>query len=248
MGQIEEGTVGWGDEGDHYLKEAGRTLFVKVTLFSGYVPGTDPAPAPGRAGGRRVLARVGGPMIRIPPDGARVMVAIPTGRELETGSGVILTEIAVAPDIQFSATRVKLDFGEDCDLVLKGRSVTISDYENRYLVLGPTYGFKVGDDTSAGCQLKNSKWTFFVTDDGDATGVLEIADGKVRVAAKAGSLVSGFSADASGGDFTVTGKRFVSYTDAGVLGRTALPASGICALPMVGLVPTPSLTWVVSVS
>jgi len=183
-GSIEAGTVGWDDDADHYDTAPGEVVLVKVTLFRGRNPDRDPEPKPGRAGGLQILARVSAPMQTIPPDGAEVIVAVPAVFGLTPGAPVILAQVAVAPPNQFSATRAKLDFGPDVDVVIKARSVTLTDYEDRFFTLGPRFGIKMGDAGANGMQLKGGKWCAYVAQNGDAKAVWEMSATDLKISQK----------------------------------------------------------------
>jgi hypothetical protein len=247
-GSIELGTVGWGDGEDRFAPEVeGEPTLVKVTLFRGRRPDVDGEAKEDRAQGQPTLCRVAQPLNYIPPEGGQVMVAIPAGFELTPGVGVIFA--AMGPTTtQFGTARAKMDFGPDVDLILKAKSVTLSDYEDRYLTLGPDFGFKVGDATASGLNLQDGKWLMYVADGGDAPdckGVFEIDQGLVRCQAKAGAI-SGFEAD-GGGTFTVSGVRFCAYTDGGMLGRNAIPTN-LVTYQVVGVPPpVPTLNWSIGI-
>ncbi|HEX7464459.1 MAG TPA: hypothetical protein VF382_06160, partial [Actinomycetota bacterium] len=184
QGSIEAGTVGWNDGQAHYDVEAGEVVLVKVTLFRGRNPDRDPELVPGRAGGTQILARVSAPSQTIPADGAEVIVAVPAGFGLAPGCPVILAQVAVAPPNQFSATKAKIDYGADTDVVIKARSITFSDYEDRYITVGPTYGIKMGDADCNGAQLKGGIWMMWAADSAEeARGVLMLDGntGEVRL-------------------------------------------------------------------
>lgn len=168
-GRLESGTVGWDDGKDHYDLVGGKRTLVKVTLYRGYRPGVDKKPRDGRAGGMQILCRITRPMNFIPEDGEEVLVGIPAGFQETPGAGFILAVASNAPDIQHSATKAKQDFGPEVDLVIKARSITLTDYQDRYITIGPDYGIKMGagrmTDNSAqdlsGCILKDGKWMFY---------------------------------------------------------------------------------------
>lgn len=183
-GRLESGTVGWDDGTPHYDLQGGKRTIVKVTLYRGYKPGVDPKPRDGRAGGRKIQCRITRPMNFIPEDGEEVLVGIPAGFQETPGAGFILAVASNAPDIQHSATKAKQDFGPEVDLVIKARSITLCDYQDRFITIGPTYGFKVGagriTDNSArdlsGCILKDGKWMFYAANsDGESVAGLQLA-------------------------------------------------------------------------
>lgn len=111
-GGIFDGTVGWEDGEDHFDLEDSGTALIKVTLFKGRSPDTEPAKNDARAKGQRILARIDPEKDDIPPDGCQVMVAVPAGRASVPGAAVILK--AVRPDAKFVPLRKpgeKLQFG-----------------------------------------------------------------------------------------------------------------------------------------
>jgi len=175
-GGIYDGTVGWEDGSDHFDldSDSGVTL-VKVTLFKGHNPTTDGEKTTARARGTRVLCRIGAPLFNVPPDGAQVVVAMPAERMLVPGGGVIISQVIASPGNQFSATKAKMDFGPDFDLVIKARSVTFTDYEDRYISVGPKFGIKMGDATGNGAQLKNDQWLLYTIDGDNAATTLRLS-------------------------------------------------------------------------
>lgn len=174
-GGIYDGTVGWEDGDDHFDIDPDGVTLVKVTLHKGRMPDTDDAPTNDRAKGTRILARISAPLYNIPPDGSEVHVSMPAGRLLDPGAGAIIAQLSASPAGQFNGSKSKLDFGPDFDLVIKARSITLTDYEDRYLTLGPTYGFKIGDANANGCQLKNDQWLFYTSDGTAATTTFRLS-------------------------------------------------------------------------
>ncbi|KAJ8134485.1 hypothetical protein OY671_012302, partial [Metschnikowia pulcherrima] len=135
---FEPGTVGWDDAGDHFdlgtYDNDGSTL-VRVTLFRGR--DSSVRPVPGQADGHRILAQLGGGLFRIPPKGTRVMVGFPTAFATTPGAAVILCTCEPSPDSQFGAGKAKLDVGPDQEIILKGKAVTLTDYDDRFSHVGP---------------------------------------------------------------------------------------------------------------
>lgn len=175
--EIALGRVGWpGDDDIVDLGTAdndGATL-LKVTLHRGGYPGD--IPKPGEAAGYRVRVRVMGPVFDVPPKGTEVCVAFPGGIGMVAGAGVLLGRLQRTPEIQFNATKTKLDVGPDQDLVLKGRSVTISDYENRFLAVGPDTGMLMSDADGTTVQMKDRTLVIMVPgDDKVARAVLSLS-------------------------------------------------------------------------
>jgi len=113
-----------------------------------------------------------------------VLVGIPAGLQETPGAGFILAVASNAPDIQHSATKAKVDMGPEVDLVYKARSITFTDYQDRYITIGPEYGIKMGagrmTDNSAqdlsGCILKDGKWMFYCSNAaGESVAGLQLA-------------------------------------------------------------------------
>jgi hypothetical protein len=246
LGPIEAGTVGWEDGKDHFDVASGEVALVKVTLFRGRNPDRDPPLTEGRAGGLRILARISAPMNDIPPDGTEVLVAFPSGIELVPGVAVIFAQPAITPPNQFSKERAKLDFGPDRDLLIKARSITITDYEDRYITIGPTYGIKMGDAESNGAQLKDGVWNFWAADDAESP----VSRAFVKLDGRKGEAWF-ISKDATkgtagikfkDGNCTVPCQSFNVPSANGSLGAGATAATGIEYGPTPGV---PSTTWYV---
>jgi len=244
-GSLELGTVGWEDGKDHYDLVGGQPTLVKVTLWRGATPGSGKARTNGRAGGTQVLCRVSRPLNFIPEDGSEVMVALPAGYETTPGAGFIQNVTAPAPEIQHSETKAKMEFGPEVDLVIKARSVTISDYQDRYITVGPDYGIKGGagqtasgtrQDLSGFC-LKDGKWQFYVADaDGYTVSALQLAQEATLICnvADDGKQVK---IKLAGGDSTyMCAGKFMALYATGLLGNPA----GLPAAVMAGGVPVPS--------
>jgi len=167
---FEPGTVGWDGVDPHFDTEDGVTL-VRVTLVRGRHPSTPLQPDV--AQGYQVLCRIGGGLFRIPKKGTSVMVGFPTAFANHPGAGVIVCTTEASPDIQFSDTKAKMDVGADADLVIKAKSVTISDYDNRFLHVGPD-GVMLQDEKGNGVILKSGAIMIFVADGGDAKTLLQM--------------------------------------------------------------------------
>src|SRR3972149_641324 len=242
-GRLESGTVGWDDGKPHYDLDGGERTLVKVTLYRGYRPGEDKKPRDGRAGGMQILCRITRPLNFIPEDGEEVLVGIPAGFQETPGAGFILAVASNAPATQHSATKAKMDFGPEVDLVIKARSVTLSDYQDRFITLGPTYGIKMGagriTDNSArdlsGCILKDGKWMFYCSNAAgesvaglqlsghDGTQIFNVASNgdQVKLKMKSGQWMS------------MTALQWINLYQVGVLGDVigAIPVAGTLTPP-----------------
>ena len=245
-GGIYDGTVGWDDGSAHFDIDAERGVtLVRVTLFKGRNPTTDPSKDSARAKGQRILCRISAPLYNIPPDGAEVHVSVPAGRMLDPGAPAIIAQLTKSPGNQFNGAKAKMDLGSEYDLVIKARSITLTDYEDRYFTLGPKYGVKIGDADANGCQLKDAQWLFYTTD-GAATPTAKTTfmmsqangiallhdDGK-----KTGMQMKG-------GAWIGVGSEFKAQFGAGYLGTAAIanPLNAL-ALGVAGPANTPAPTW-----
>ena len=137
---IIRGVVGWNSSDEHADvgtdSDDGHT-FVRVTRFDGKSISKDPLT--NSAQGHEILCQVMGPLYYIPPKGTVVLVAFPDGHAEAPGAGVILGTIGGTPAVQFSETRAVLDMGEGTDLIVKGKSVTMSDHASpaQFMQVGP---------------------------------------------------------------------------------------------------------------
>lgn len=242
---IEHGTVGW-DDGSELLDlgtdtNGGRT-FIRVQLFRGADPASVPDPGDGAAHGYKIKARISGPMWHVPPRGTHCLVAFPEGLVDAPGLGVIIALPDKNPSIQFSGSRAVLDFGPDMDVVIKGKSVVISDYENRYFSVGPETGIKCGDADANGFCLKAGQWLMYTTQAGNARSCLKLAGAEASLALNDGKVAF---VKLSDGKIEVAGTKFVAATASGYLGLTAVAASPI-AYSAAGPVNLISASWFVA--
>ena len=146
VGSIELATVGWDDAADWFDQGSSGndgTTLVRVQTYRGKLNG-EPV-TPGVAQGHKYLVQITGPLWRMPRKGERVVVAFPAGMRETPGAGAIIATLGASPPIQFSPTRAKMDFGSDYDLIIKARSITLSDYSNRFVVVGPDTGIHLND-------------------------------------------------------------------------------------------------------
>jgi hypothetical protein len=213
---FEPGTVGWNGTDPHFDTEDGVTL-VRVTLVRGRHPSTPLQPDV--AQGHQVLCRIGGGLFRIPKKGTAVMVGFPTAFANHPGAGVIVCTTETSPDIQFNDTKAKLDVGPDTDLVIKAKSVTISDYDNRFLHVGPD-GVMLQDNQGNGVVIKGGAIMIYVADGGDAktlvqmtpkelsllqkdTGFLKLTGGSATLLASSAATITSAAVNLGSGKATV---------------------------------------------
>lgn len=161
-GRIEMGTIGW-DGVDEWVTQGtdgtdadGYTM-VRVQLYRGKRPTDELKATVGQ--GSQMLCHIAAGLYRIPKKGERCYVALPAGYENMDGVGVIFAVVSKSPFDQFSKTRVKMDFGDDTDLVIKAKTVTISDYNDDYMAISPVGGFKTATKDGGLVQLKGTKLT-----------------------------------------------------------------------------------------
>lgn len=233
-GSIEAGTVGWEGDPVHYdVADDGKEPLVKVTLFRGRNP-SDPQKSGSGARGRRILARVSWPLQAIPPNGSLVYVAIPAGWDSAPWGPCIIACPGVSPSgapgapTQFKASRVVLDFGDQVDLMIKAKSVTLSDYEDRYCVMGPSTGFKIGDATASGMCVKDGVVTVYSAD-GPSTSPKVVA--ALSLSTSKGAILStnmGGKVAAlklKDGNCTIASKEFSAACANAMIGMNASPAT-----------------------
>lgn len=183
-------TVGWDDKVEVVdigsSTNDGVTL-VFVTTYAGRTPG-DP-PKPGVAQGHKYIAQILGPFWRIPKKGERVIVGFPSGMETTTGAAVILGTVGASPGNQFAANRAKLDFGADVDLVIKARSITCSDYGNRFMVIGPDTGALVQDESGSGFSCKAGTFAAWSASGGAMKSCLQLSPTDANLVVNGGSML-----------------------------------------------------------
>jgi hypothetical protein len=214
---FEPGTVGWNDGGKHYDEEDGVVL-VKVTLFRGRY--ATQQLEPGRAHGHRVLCRIGGGLFRIPKPGTGVMVGFPSWFATMPGAGLIVTTVERSPDIQFSATKAKMDLGDEVDLVIKARSITLSDYGNRFVHVGPDGGIQVQEKDGTGVFIRDGAVMIVTADGGAMKTLVQLTKDAVQIVQADGNLVN-----IKGGNVTIVGQQCSMMFGAIKLGAAASPAT-----------------------
>lgn len=174
------GMIGWtgpnpdldpNDLGDD--SNDGYTL-TRVQLFAGRNE-TRPL-VDGRAQGFRLLCTVADhvQMFGPPRDGDRCIVLVPAGLESTPGAAVVVAIISKAPTTQYSSTRGKIDVGPDRDLVIKGRSIALSDYDNRFISIGPDNGIVVQEKDGSGVIVKDGAVAIFAASGGDVKSALTL--------------------------------------------------------------------------
>jgi hypothetical protein len=223
--QILLGSVGWEDEDDYYFLGAddndGHTL-VRVQLFEGR-DFTKPL-NPDRAQGHKIICHLSGGLFRIPKKDTLVHVSIPKGMEHVVGAGVIFATIERSPSSQFAQDRAVMDFGDDTHLIIKGKSVSLQDPDNRFLTVGtPRSGgaagltFQAKDGTGGIIQEGVVGW--FVSQDGAAKTILQMTPSKVECTSTSGGY---WKVDA---DFYSLGSSVYAIGGAVYLGRAPTVAN-----------------------
>jgi hypothetical protein len=135
-GGIEQGIVGWGDGKPHFDlgdDSNGNVTLVKVKLIRGV-----------HGDGIELLCGISEPFWYIPAEGSVVHVSLPAGLWRAPGNTMITAILGKSPTKQFgtgNAQDAVLDFGPDRRVVIKaGKGVVMSDYQNRYIAVGPETG------------------------------------------------------------------------------------------------------------
>ncbi len=233
-GAIELGVVGWPGDDDHADVSAddlnGRTL-VKVTLLRGGTAFDTEIPD-GEARGTRIRCRVKGPDYYVPPKGTEVMIAIPAGFGLTDGAPVIIACMGATPDIQYSKTKAKFDYGPDVDVMFKGRSCTMLMYNpddptqaEDFISISPEGGIQAVDRNGFGLAIKdNSVMLFAPGADGDAKTIVRLELGQLTLANKDdGGNQCGLTLTEQ--EVTAAGIVFNAFTPGANLGAAAAAAT-----------------------
>jgi len=196
-------------DGSHYQVQP--TTLVHVRLLRG-----DPDDRP------RLLCRISQPLNFIPTPGTAVVVAVPAGFGYSPGAPMIIGCAGAAPGNQFAEDKAKMDFGPDYDLVIKARTITFTDYEDRYLTIGPQYGIKAGDADASGFQMKDGKWLIYASENGDAKATLQLAGAAgAKLLHKSPTSSSGF--EYKDGQWVSYGVKAELQFMIGKLGKNAAP-------------------------
>jgi len=185
-GRIEMGTVGWEDEVEWAFKsdDDGMTL-IRVQLYRGR-DYTQPLKA--KVGqGPKILCCIDAGLYRIPPKGARVYVALPAGMEDGPGAGIIFAMAAPSPNGQLEKDRIVMDFGPDAHVIIKGKSVTLSDYVGTFVSAGETRatpgtpGVTIQTTSGTGACFQPDALGIFVADGSTTKSILQMTTSKVDV-------------------------------------------------------------------
>ncbi len=254
-GQVELGTVGWvGDAKEEDIFELGTgsndgVTLVKVQLFRGRgdQDETEDNAKPGQARGTQILARAMGPNWYIPARGSQVIVARPAGFD-GPGCWHILGVPGPNPATQVGGTSrgepdVILDFGPKRRVIIKAHTVVLSDYNDRYFMVGPDGGIKAGDPDGSGYQLKSGTFIAYVAEGSPPTvkAQLGVTVAKGFMASHKDTKVS--SIKLKDGQATIAGGGSIALEFAnGKLGSGASPVAGVQYGPGFGV---PSTSWFV---
>jgi hypothetical protein len=128
----------------------------------------------------------------VPPKGTEVCVAFPGGIGMVAGAGVLLGRLQRTPEIQFNATKTKLDVGPDQDLVLKGRSVTLAMYNpddptqvEDFVSMSPDGGIQAINRFGFGFHVDDDAVIIFAPDtSGDAKTIVRLTKDQLTLANK----------------------------------------------------------------
>lgn len=205
-----EGTVGWGEDGGNFadLGDGTEPALVNVTLYSGR-DRSQPLRSD-VAQGTRVRCRIMGPIYYVPPNGTRVMVAIPGDQFQIPGAGVIMGTTGTAPPTQFAKDRVVISFGPKTHVVIEGASVSLQD--RPATVPGPRCLLSVGASYTGGprgvrgIDYQGNGWTvengvvgIFASSGGDAKSLIQVTIHEIDLLQKGGAFLK--LSDDAGGTF-----------------------------------------------
>lgn len=231
LAYIEDGTVGFDSDDDTSYFDGSPPYHVNVTLFSGKPSHVKLKEGVGQ--GMQIICSVALTPFRIPPRGARVIVAIPHG-DIETpGRACVIAVIDANPTVQLDPNRVVMYFGDNVHILLKGASVTLQDTP---AVAGPScfvgvgkpfvggargvYGF---DETGSGFLTQSGVVALQRSVGGSIEALFQMKDGEIDLL-ELKSAQSALKLDSSGGAWMI-GTNFYAYTAGTYLGARATSAN-----------------------
>lgn len=242
-GEVQIGTAGWDGEATVEVigEGAGDFTTVRVTLFEGReLSKADPDPSV--ASGLRIQAMLPGQ--QVPKRGTFCWCVRAAGT---TAWMLVANQTRNSTDQFTGAGRTLLDYGDDTDVVIRAKSVSIQSADGHFIAVGPRTGIQASDPNGSGFRLVNNKWMLWVADAGDAKSVLQMTASTVQIAQKgAGSAKS--SSTWSGAHLNQVGTgQFTARFPNGALGcfpgalPTLLPI--LVVNPAFPAVPIPSTSW-----
>ena len=182
----EHGTIGHSDRDEWYtINEGGYTLLY-VTLFRGRNI-SKPVKDPTIAEGLRITCMMASHIGRIPPKGTRVLVSMPD-KIPGHAMGVVTATIEKNQTVQLSKDRAVLDLG-DQDYVIKARSITLMDNENRFVCLGPDTGAMVQDTDGSGLMVKGGAVVLMCANGGNLSSLIQLKSDEVTAHVNGGSML-----------------------------------------------------------
>lgn len=235
-GEVQVGTVGWTGETEvaDLGTDSDQHTLVRVTLFDG----RDVSLEPGDqrvASGRRVLAQIGAPAFHVPKLGTIVWVVRPAG----LNCWAIVCNPTPNPTNQFKGTsRTLQDYGDDTDVVIRGKSITLQSADGHFIGIGPQTGLQFSDPVGSGARLMGGNWVLYAAQDGDAKTMLRIEPALAEIMNK--STPGTAALRVGNGVVKAAGQSFVAVT-----GNVALGAGATLLTPvayMAAGVPTVSST------
>jgi hypothetical protein len=138
------------------------------------------------------------------------------------GAGVLLDELEDAPDHQFGATKSKLDLGKDTDLVIKARSITLTDHDDRFIHIGPDAGIQVQEKDGTGVMIKDGAVVIMAAEGGAMKTLLQITKEAIQAMQASGNLLN-----IRAGNVTLLGTQCSMVFGSIKLGALATPATPV---------------------
>jgi hypothetical protein len=142
------------------------------------------------------------------------------------GAGVIIATVEPSPFEQFAKNRVVIDYGKDTHVLIKGKSVSLQDPDNRFISVGaPQSGGKPGltfqEADGSGGVIQKGCVAWFVAKDGEAATTFQLTDTEVSCVTTTGDF---WKIDK---DFYCLGERAFMVGGAVYLGKAPTVASPI---------------------
>jgi hypothetical protein len=246
---VEMGTIGWEGEGGNHFElgtaDNGGVSLVQVQLYRGRDNADDsPVPRkPERAQGHKIWARISGEgsFWLIPKKGKQCYVAFPHGYGDGPGMGVIIAVPGANPTIQFSDERAVLDVGDDVDLIIKARRISLQTHSGHFISLTDDAGIQIIDKVGDGVNIDDGKVMAFASQGGDAKALLMLTGDEANLMHKGGSFISCAGANSTwmGTELNMAGATMAFGTAASPATPILIGLSGMAGVPSTCMKGTP---------